>query len=72
MAAKKKRVKPGPKPDRIKIEGDWKEALRKAIDATKPEAGWPKLTNQQTPKANRVVNQRRAKKPRASRGEPGS
>lgn len=41
MAAKKKRAKPGPEADRLKIEGDWKDAVRKAISKKRPETGWP-------------------------------
>jgi len=29
--AQKKRKKPGPKPHRLKIEGDWQEAIAKAL-----------------------------------------
>lgn len=37
--AKKKRVakkKPGPKPETLKIEGDWKDAMKKALKRGKP------------------------------------
>ncbi len=40
--AKKKRAKPGPKEDRVKIEGDWKEAIKKSLEKKKPAEGWPK------------------------------
>lgn len=33
---------PGPKPDRVKVEGDWGDALKKALAKKKPPGGWPK------------------------------
>ena len=39
---KKKRTKPGPKEDRVKIEGDWKDAIKKSLVKKKPAEGWPK------------------------------
>jgi hypothetical protein len=38
----KKTEKPGPKPVYLKIEGDWQEAVKKAIQKKKPANGWPK------------------------------
>jgi len=38
----KKLSKRGPKPDTLKIEGDWKEAIQKALRKKYPDAGWPK------------------------------
>lgn len=34
--------KPGPKPDRVKIDEDWEEAVRKALKKKRPKDGWPK------------------------------
>ncbi len=37
--AKKKvtpKAKPGPKPERLKVEGDWREAVSKALKRGKP------------------------------------
>ena len=48
MSGKKKhkqyttRVKPGPKPEVLKIEGDWEEAVKIAMRKKKPKGGWPK------------------------------
>jgi len=39
MSAKKK---PGPKPDVLKIEGDWKDAVSHALKRGKPPADPPK------------------------------
>ena len=39
---KKKRETPGPKPDALKLDGDWKEAVRKSLSRKKPADGWPK------------------------------
>jgi hypothetical protein len=33
---------PGPKPQYLKIEGDWREAVKRAIQKKKPQEGWPK------------------------------
>ena len=32
---------PGPKADTLAVEGEWKDALRKAISVERPEEGWP-------------------------------
>jgi hypothetical protein len=32
----------GPEPERLKISGDWKEAVRTALRKPKPLGGWPK------------------------------
>ena len=39
---KKKPAKPGPKEDRLKLEGDWKDAIKKSLEKKKPAEGWPK------------------------------
>jgi hypothetical protein len=33
--------KPGPEPDRVKIEGDWEEAVKRALGKKRPPEGWP-------------------------------
>lgn len=33
---------PGPKAERLKIEGDWQEAVKKSLAKKKPPGGWPK------------------------------
>jgi hypothetical protein len=33
---------PGPKPDILKIEGDWQDAIKKSLQKKKPAKGWPK------------------------------
>jgi len=35
-------VKRGPKPDTLKLTGDWKKAVKKSLAKKKPAAGWPK------------------------------
>ena len=37
-----KKAKPGPKPDTLKIEGNWQEAVKKSFEKKKPIGGWPK------------------------------
>jgi len=39
---KSAKPKPGPKPDTLKVEGDWQEAMEKSLTKKKPAAGWPK------------------------------
>jgi len=41
-AKKKQRARPGPKADILKIDGDWKEAIKKSLTMKKPAGGWPK------------------------------
>jgi len=33
--------KAGPKPDAIKIDGDWQQAMGKAMKKKRPVDGWP-------------------------------
>ncbi len=32
----------GPKPDMLKIDADWKEAISRSFEKKKPREGWPK------------------------------
>ena len=41
-AAKKQRKRFGPEPEVLKIEGNWKDAMRKLISKKRPTEGWPK------------------------------
>jgi len=36
------KVVPGPKPDLLKIKGNWKAAVKTSFDKKKPANGWPK------------------------------
>jgi len=38
----KNRNTPGPKPDTLKIDRDWEEAVKKSLAKKKPKKGWPK------------------------------
>lgn len=40
-AAPTGKEKPGPKPDTLKIEGDWQEAMKRSLLKKKPAEGWP-------------------------------
>jgi hypothetical protein len=33
---------PGPDPERLKIESDWKDAVKKALRKPRPKGGWPR------------------------------
>ena len=35
------RKTPGPEADRLKLDGDWKEATKKALAKERPPEGWP-------------------------------
>lgn len=35
-------AKPGPVPDRVKIEGNWEDAIKTALAKKRPPKGWPK------------------------------
>jgi hypothetical protein len=35
------RTAKGPEPERLKINGDWKSAVRTAMKKPKPAGGWP-------------------------------
>jgi hypothetical protein len=38
----KKRQTPGPKPDTLKVPGNWQAAIKKSLAKKKPKEGWPK------------------------------
>jgi len=38
----KKKAKPGPKAEVLKLEGDWRENIKKSFQAVKSAKGWPK------------------------------
>jgi hypothetical protein len=37
-----KKTKAGPKPEVLKLEGNWKDNIKKSFQAVKPAKGWPK------------------------------
>jgi hypothetical protein len=39
---KLKRIAPGPKPDTLKFDGNWKDAVKKSLGKRRPPEGWPK------------------------------
>ena len=41
MTNKRSSPKTGPKPDRVKVEGDWEDAIGKALKKPRPKDGWP-------------------------------
>jgi hypothetical protein len=32
----------GPKPERLKLKGDWRQLIDKALKKQRPKKGWPK------------------------------
>jgi hypothetical protein len=38
----KPRSAPGPKPDVLKLKGNWRDAVKKSLAKKKPPGGWPK------------------------------
>jgi hypothetical protein len=38
----KKKATPGPKADRFKLSGNWKDLVKKSLSKKKPAEGWPK------------------------------
>ena len=41
--SEKQKAKTGPKEDRLKIdEGNWEDAVKKALEKPSPQKGWPK------------------------------
>ncbi len=41
-AKKAPKILRGPKPDLLKVEGDWKAAVKRSFSKKKPATGWPK------------------------------
>lgn len=37
----KPKKKTGPKPERLKLKGDWKDMVGKALKKKRPADGWP-------------------------------
>jgi len=42
IPAKPASVKPGPKPEILKVDGNWQDAMKKSLTKKKPAGGWPK------------------------------
>lgn len=40
--SKKKSAARGPKPAVLKLEGNWRDAVKKSLEKKKPPEGWPK------------------------------
>jgi hypothetical protein len=38
----KKKQTPGPKPEVLKVKGNWREAIKKSLATKKSADGWPK------------------------------
>jgi hypothetical protein len=42
MSSDRRRRKTGPKPERLKLRGDWEGLVGKALAKPRPSKGWPK------------------------------
>ena len=40
-ASQKSNLKTGPKAERLKLEGDWKDAMTESLKKKRPESDWP-------------------------------
>jgi hypothetical protein len=38
----------GPKPDHLQLEGNWQDAVKKAIKKEKPADGWPEKSEKKS------------------------
>jgi hypothetical protein len=38
----KRKEKPGPKPEVLKVNGNWRDAVKQSLAKKKPGNGWPK------------------------------
>lgn len=38
----RKHIRKGPEPERLKIEGNWIDAVDTALKVKRPKGGWPK------------------------------
>jgi len=47
--ATKPKPRKGPAPEVLKIEGNWKDAMRKLISKKRPVGGWPKPEKSKEP-----------------------
>ena len=50
MSDKKKT--PGPKPETVKIEGDWEDAVSQALAKKRPVGGWPEPDSEESEKSS--------------------
>jgi len=40
--SRKKKQTPGPKPEVVKINGNWRDAVKRSLEKKKPANGWPR------------------------------
>ena len=52
----KKKAKHGPQADRLKLSGEWQEALRDAVAKSRPSTGWPKPEKRYKPRKKKAQN----------------
>jgi len=42
IVPEKPKATPGPKPETLKIKGNWQKAIKRSLAKRKPPEGWPK------------------------------
>ena len=42
MSRESEKGRTGPKPERLKLKGDWQKLMGKALKKERPAEGWPK------------------------------
>ena len=40
--------KPGPKPDHLKLDGDWEDRMKEVLEKERPKEGWPEPEDKET------------------------
>jgi hypothetical protein len=48
-----KKKTPGPKPERVKSDRNWIDAIRDALKKERPEEGWPDPEKEKPPRSDR-------------------
>jgi hypothetical protein len=59
MTAKPSERKRGPDADRLVIEGDWRDAVKRAVGVKRPAEGWPKPEPRKAAKAKKAARKTR-------------
>ena len=58
----KEKTSPGPEADRLVLDGDWQDAVKRAVGVKRPVDGWPKPEKNRAAKPAKRTG-RKARKP---------